>query len=255
MPRFALLGKRLPHTFSPQYFQSKFDALGRSDCSYTAVELPDEAALKHWMEHEARNVLGFNITIPFKRSIVPMLDACDESAINTGVVNTVVCEKHGTKISLKGYNTDVTGFSAEIRPLLKPWMDRALILGRGASAASVAHVLQSIGLQVLFVSRNAAPQTLSWESMNDFVVQHHPLIVNTTPLGMYPEVELMPPLPLSALSPRHLVFDLIYNPAETKLLAAARNCGTMVQNGLGMLHVQADAAWKLWMAEEARNSH
>lgn len=251
MREFALVGKHLPHTFSPAYFQHKFQVEGILDAHYQAIELHQIEDLVHFVE-QSQNLKGFNVTIPYKEALLPYLDELHGAALETTVVNTVKVKKDNsglTKIKgfrLDGYNTDAAGFSAEIRPLLRPGMERALILGDGASAKTVAYVLNLIGIDCLMVSRKNSEGSISWNNLNDYIIKHHTLIVNTTPIGQFPMINACPNLPWSAVGSTHLFFDLIYNPQETELLKEAFNRGARIQNGMGMLRLQAEKSWEIW---------
>ena len=253
MRSFFLLGKSLPHSFSPAYFKEKFRREGIVDVAYSIAELPEVTSFPEWISQQD-SLAGMNVTIPYKNSIIPYLDALDDEAKAIGAVNTIVVRKNAGKIHpnyfLHGYNTDAPAFSAEIRPLLRPWMDTALILGNGGSAATVRYVLEKIGLTCIIISRSRNDKTLHWNDLSAPLVKHTKLIVNTTPLGQFPTIDDYPPIPFDALSTEHLVFDLIYNPEQTRLLQLAGERGCMVQNGLGMLHLQAEKSWEIWNAAE-----
>lgn len=244
---YGLLGKSLTHSFSAEYFQEKWTQLGISGLQYTLFEIPSIEALPELIEQEL-DLFGLNVTIPYKAEVIPYLDFISPDAEAVGAVNTLVVER-GERIRLHGHNTDIAGFSGEIRPLLKPWMDRALILGDGASSRTVRYVLQQIGLDTLRVSRKGGDDTILWSEVNEYVIQHHPLIINTTPIGQFPAVGDCPPLPYSALSARHLLFDLVYNPDPSRFLQEGILHGAKTQSGMGMLRLQADKSWDLWSAE------
>lgn len=211
---------------------------------YELFEIPSIEALPALLEAES-DLFGLNVTIPYKSEIIPFLNSISPEAEAVAAVNTIVIER-GEQLRLHGHNTDIAGFSGEIRPLLKPWMDRALILGDGASSRTVRYVLQQIGLDTLRVSRKGCDDGILWSELNEYVVQHHPLIVNTTPIGQFPAVDDCPPLPYSALSARHLLFDLVYNPDPSKFLQEGQRNGAQTQSGMGMLKLQADKSWALW---------
>ena len=246
MARFYVLGKVLRHSFSPGYFNNKFKQQGLTHHSYDLLELSDIALFTGWLNHQ-NDLGGINVTIPYKRQIIPYLDEVSGVAQEIGVVNTIeVIPLNDGSLKLIGHNTDAYGFEREIRPLLKPWMERALILGDGASAYTVKFVLERIGIECLMVSRKNTYETLNWSQVNNYVVKHHHLIVNTTPIGQFPDTNVAPDIPFDALSSQHLVFDLIYNPERTMLLEKAQHFGAQIQNGLGMLHQQAEKSWQIW---------
>ena len=251
MRQFALIGRQLSHTFSPAFFEQKFLKEGISNAHYSAVSLAEINQLPDFVQ-QTDQLKGFNVTIPYKEAIVPYLDTLFGAALDTKVVNTVkvlIDNSGNTKLPgfrLEGYNTDAAGFSAEIRPLLRPGMEKALILGNGASAKTVAYVLNLIGLDCLTVSRKSSQGSIAWEMLNEYIIKHHLLIVNTTPIGQFPNIEESPNLPWEAVGSNHLFFDLIYNPAETSFLKQARLRNARIQNGLGMLRLQAEKSWEIW---------
>lgn len=251
MRQFALIGKHLPHTFSPTYFQHKFQVEGIHDAHYQAVELSEISEIVDFVQ-QTQDLNGFNVTIPYKEALLLYLDELHGAAAETMVVNTVKVRKDNsglTKINgfrLDGFNTDAAGFSAEIRPLLRPGMERALILGDGASAKTVAYVLNLIGIDSLMVSRKNSAGSINWNDLNDYVIKHHMLIVNTTPIGQFPATNDCPILPWNAVGASHLFFDLIYNPKETALLQEALKRGARIQSGMGMLRLQAEKSWEIW---------
>jgi shikimate dehydrogenase len=251
MRRFALVGRNLPHTFSPKFFAQKFHLEQITDASYEAIELKSIDQIVAFVQ-QTQNLKGFNVTIPYKEEILPYLDALNGTAADISVVNTVKVSAdnsgntHIAGFKLEGFNTDSIGFSAEIRPLLKPGMDRALILGDGASAKTVEFVLNQIGIDCLKVSRKGTAETISWEELNDYVIKHHRLIVNTTPIGQFPNLSEQPVIPWENVSNQHLIFDLIYNPEQTAFLNSAALKGARIQNGMGMLRLQAEKSWEIW---------
>lgn len=246
MARFYLLGKTLKHSFSPEYFEKKFRKEGLIQHTYNLLEFEDISLFADWIKHQS-DIGGLNVTIPYKREIIPYLHELSGVAKEIGVVNTIeILQIKDGKIKLIGHNTDVYGFEREIRPLLKPWMDRALILGDGASAATVKYVLEHIGVECQILSRKNAPDSLPWSALNTYFLKHHHLVVNTTPIGQYPNVDVAPELPFDGLTVNHLVFDLIYNPERTLLLEKAQHYGAQIQNGLGMLQQQAEKSWQIW---------
>jgi shikimate dehydrogenase len=248
MAHFYLLGKSLKHSFSPAYFSKKFEQESLKHHTYSILELENVCLFPDWIKQKT-DVGGLNVTLPYKRQIIPYLDELSGVAHKIGVVNTIELLPFSEgRFKLIGHNTDAYGFEREIRPLLKPWMDRALILGDGASATTVKYVLEHIGLECQMVSRKNTPEALCWSQVNSYVLKHHPLIINTTPIGQFPNVDEVPDLPLDAFTDQHLVFDLIYNPECTLLLQKAQQYGAQIQNGLGMLQQQAEKSWQIWSA-------
>lgn len=241
---YGLIGKKLGHSFSKDYFTKKFEALGLTDHEYINVELE---SIEDFPERfNEISLKGFNVTIPYKEAIVPYLTELDEAAAQIGAVNTVkVFSRAGERI-LKGYNTDAFGFKQSIKPFLMMQHERALILGTGGASKAVKYVLEGYGINCLFVSRTPKEGQLSWEDINENVIKWHKLIVNTTPIGMFPNVEDFPQLPYTSLTPEHLLVDLVYNPEKTVFLQKGEANGAQILNGLSMLHQQAEEAWRVW---------
>ena len=242
--RYGLLGKSLKHSFSADYFREKWSALNLGELEYHLFEIPNISLLPELIAQQT-SLRGMNVTIPYKTEVIPLLHSISPQAEAVQAVNTLVFER-GSAIRIHGYNTDIDGFSGEIRPLLKPWMDRALILGDGASSRTVRYVLQQIGLETLRVSRKGCEDGLLWSELNEYVIKHHPLIVNTTPIGQFPAIDEYPQLPYHALSKAHLLFDLVYNPNPSRFLSEGAKHGAKTQSGLGMLKLQADKSWEIW---------
>jgi shikimate dehydrogenase len=187
---------------------------------------------------------GLNVTVPYKKSILPLLDFISEEAIKIGAVNTIKI----TDGKWFGYNTDVIGFEKSLVPLLSPAIKNALILGTGGASLAVRYVLEKLGISFSFVSRNLENADYRYKDLSESVLNTHQLIINTTPLGMFPDINKMPEIPLKYLTLNHLVCDLIYNPEETFLLKNAAFAGCQIKNGLEMLHIQAEESWKIWTA-------
>jgi shikimate dehydrogenase len=248
---FGLIGTPLTHSFSKKYFTGKFEKEHISDARYDLFPLEDISLLPDLLQ-KTENIRGLNVTIPFKESVLPFLNELDDTARAVGAVNTIRLEPGNY---LKGYNTDVYGFRQSIKPFLESHHERALILGTGGAAKAVAYVLKEIGLDCYFVSRKKGidkketagkTNVFSYEEVNEYVIRHFPVIVNTTPVGMYPNTEEIPPLPYSFLTPQHFLCDLIYNPEETRFLKEGKSRGALTLNGLSMLHQQAEKAWEIW---------
>lgn len=253
MRRFGLIGFPLTHSFSPQYFADKFEREGITDAAYQLFPLEHLAELPHLLAAEPL-LCGFNVTIPHKQSILPLLDSIDDMAQAVGAVNTVRIDrtlngKHGT-FALSGTNTDVYGFRQSLKPFLTSAHERALILGTGGAAAAVDYVLRQIGVETIFVSSSgkkiSGRTVLHTSEVNTYVLAACKLIVNTTPMGMHPHTEAAPALPYENLTPEHLLYDLIYNPPETRFMQLARQHGATAMNGLDMLKLQAEKAWTYW---------
>ncbi|MBI2283648.1 MAG: shikimate dehydrogenase [Bacteroidetes bacterium] len=241
MRRFGLLGYPLSHSFSQKYFTDKFVQLGLTDCVYENFSLPDITALSDVLESK-KDLRGFNITIPYKKQVLAFVDEVSPVVKAIGACNCVNI-KNGKRV---GHNTDVVGFELSLRPFLKAHHTRALVLGTGGASAAVVYVLQQLGIAVQYVSRSASDQAIAYEQVDEVLLSSHHLIVNTTPLGMYPNLEDCPPLPYQWLTPLHHLYDLIYNPAETRFLANGKAKGATVQNGQEMLVLQAEESWRIW---------
>lgn len=244
--QFGLLGQHLQHSFSPRFFNDKFLQLGLP-YHYRAFELPTLQDVRQ-LSDQYPNLAGLNVTVPYKEAIVPYLDVVvGGSAQATGAVNTIRITPDGRWL---GYNTDTTGFASTLAPLLVAnWQGRALVLGTGGAAKAVQYVLQQLGIIYISVSRNGAVAgSIPYETVTPELLAAHLLVINTTPVGMYPAVEGLPLLPYAALTTAHILIDLIYNPAETRFLAEGRQRGCRTQNGYPMLVTQAEAAWTIWQA-------
>lgn len=236
---YGLIGYPLGHSFSPAYFAKKF-AEQNIDAVYDTYPLEDISSFPSLIA--AHDFRGLNVTIPHKETIIAYLDTLDELAQKAGAVNTISF-KGGVK---KGYNTDVIGFEQSIRPLLRPHHKQALILGTGGASKAVAYVLEKLGISYTKVSRTKGDNVLSYAELDDEMVAHNTLIVNCTPLGKYPGIDTAPDIPYKSLGRQHLLYDLIYRPAETMFLMLGKQRGATAKNGLEMLHLQADAAWDIW---------
>ena len=241
MKTYGLIGKSLSHSFSKKYFAEKFAHLGLTDSEYINIEIE---AIEEFVEKvKELQPKGLNVTVPYKELIIPYLDELDEVAKEIGAVNTVVF-KNG---KLKGYNTDAFGFYQSIKPFFKSQHERTLILGTGGASKAIEYVLKQYGVEVMFASRNDSKNNvLNWNDINENVIKHHLLIINCTPLGMFPNVDSKPDIPYSALSNNHLLVDLVYNPDETLFLKLGKENGAKVINGLTMLQQQAEKSWRLW---------
>ena len=241
MKTYGLIGKSLSHSFSKKYFTEKFDNQGLIGSEYINIEIE---TIEEFVEKvKELNPQGLNVTIPYKELIIPYLDDLDEVAEIIGAVNTIVF-KNG---KLKGYNTDAFGFHQSIKPFFKSQHERALILGTGGASKAVEYVLKQYGVEVMFASRNdSKDNVLNWNDINENVIKHHLLIINCTPLGMFPNIASKPVIPYSALTERHLLVDLVYNPDETLFLKLGKENGAKVINGLTMLQQQAEKSWSLW---------
>ena len=251
---FGLLGRTLGHSFSRQYFAEKFAALGLDDHEYRNFEIPDAGVLPSLLERHPE-LVGLNVTIPYKSDVIAHLDEVRGAAAETGAVNTIVREGE----RLIGFNTDVVGFALTLKPYTAALRDgghAAVVLGSGGAAAAVRWVLAKAQLPYEVYTRR--PQrhagTEGFDALAHLPPAHPRLFVNTTPVGTYPDVEAMPPLPLDLVGPGDVVIDLIYNPPQTRLLREAAARGAQTANGHLMLREQAEAAWRLWTDPAARRA-
>jgi shikimate dehydrogenase len=242
MRQLGLIGKTLSHSFSKSYFEEKFQRENISDFSYELFELADIQKITDFISKHP-NVVGFNVTIPYKQAIIPYLDALSEEAAAVGAVNTVFIQHSGHQIVTKGFNTDTLGFRKSLNEAELP--EKVLVLGTGGAAAAVTYVLGNLGCRCTAVSRD--PQRgLPYSALTPEIIAQHKMIVNCTPLGTYPNINEKPDIPYNGISGEHFLYDLVYNPSETAFLKEGIRRGAKVQNGLAMLHAQAEAAWNIW---------
>ena len=246
MRKFGLIGYPLSHSFSAGFFAKKFSEDHIIDAIYQNYPLESIDQLTDLLSSNPK-LIGLNVTIPFKEKVIPFLSELDETAKKVGAVNTIKFQrKHGT-LSLIGYNTDVYGFEESIKPHLESTHIKALILGTGGASKAVIYVLQKLNIKTDIVSRNSIPgiyKTYDQLTIDDII--DHKVIINTTPLGMYPKLDQLPAIPYTNITSQHLLFDLIYNPLETAFLSEGKKRGAKTINGLEMLHLQSLKAWEIW---------
>jgi len=244
MRTFGLIGRSLSHSFSQTYFAQKFYNLGLEDCRYELFELASAHELPGLLARHP-DLAGLNVTIPYKEQVWPYLTDVASSAARVGAVNVIEVRPDG---SLIGHNTDYVGFRESLRTFypLPASGARALVLGTGGAAKAVGVALRELGIAYWQVSRDALGPHLTYAEMTPEVIAAHSLIINTTPLGTYPEVDACPPLPYPALTPQHYLYDLVYNPRETLFLQKGQEAGAHTKNGFDMLERQAEAAWAIW---------
>lgn len=242
---FGLIGYPLGHSFSKTFWTEEFQRMG-IDAEYRNFEIESaEEVLR--VVRETPTLRGLNCTIPHKRAIIPLLDALSAEAAEIGAVNVVRISRRGDDIRLTGYNSDIIGFMDSLRPLLKPWHKRALVLGTGGASRAVCVGLRRLGLDWRYVSRRPIEGGYTYDDLTREVVEAHTVIVNCSPVGMYPHVDEAPAIPYAYLGERHLLFDLVYNPPVTLFMQRGRERGATVKNGQEMLELQARASWKMWM--------
>lgn len=241
MKVYGLIGYPLSHSFSKGFFAEKFAREGIRECIYESFPIPSINELPALLA-QYPDLQGLNVTIPYKEAVMSYLDELSPAAAQIRAVNCIRF-KDGRKI---GYNTDAIGFRRSLEPLLQSHHNRALILGTGGAAKAVQYVLESLSIPYKLVSRQVSADTIAYEQLDASIMASHTLIVNTTPLGMYPNVSAAPVLPYEHLTDRHLLYDLIYNPAVTAFLQQGADRGATIKNGHEMLILQAEASWEIW---------
>ena len=245
MDKYGLIGYPLGHSFSISYFNDKFADEG-INARYENFEITSIDQLQEVLDTNP-NLRGLNVTIPYKEKVIEFLDSITPEAQAIGAVNVIRVSHEGKKTKLKGYNSDVIGFTKSIEPMLDSnWHKKALILGTGGASKAINYGLKSLGLETVFVSRYQRPGTIQYESITPEVIREYNVIVNCTPLGMYPHTEECPKLPYEAMDYHTILYDLIYNPDETLFMKRGREQGAEVKNGLEMLLLQAFASWEFW---------
>ena len=237
----GLIGYPLSHSFSKSYFSNKFKAMGLDDHYYENFPLQRIDELPALWERND-NLIGLNVTIPYKEAVIPYLHHLHRDADEIQAVNTIKKINH----EFYGYNTDIYGFETSLVPLLKSYHRRALVLGTGGASKAVCFVLKSLGIEYKMVSRNPDDNQYAYHDLSKLILEYYPLIINTTPLGMEPNTQACPDLPYEYLTPHHLLYDLIYNPPETVFLQNGKSRGAAIKNGHEMLILQAERAWQIW---------
>ena len=242
MKRFGLIGKKLGHSFSAKYFAEKFEREGLLECDYSLYELPEIERVKEFML--TPDLVGFNVTIPYKQQIIPYLDALDAQAREVGAVNCVKIERDGRRV---GYNTDVDGIRLSLDKLLgEEKVSAALVLGTGGASQAVQYVLRERGISYKVVSREKGKADLAYGDLTQDVMATHRLIINASPVGMYPACENCSNIPYAMLSGSHFLFDLVYNPFTTRFMELGAEQGAATLSGIDMLYAQAESAWRIW---------
>lgn len=248
MDKYGLIGYPLGHSFSIGYFNEKFQNEG-IDAEYINFEIPNIEQLPEVLASNPA-LRGLNVTIPYKEKVISYLDTVSPEARAIGAVNVIRVEHKGNNIKLKGFNSDVIGFTKSIEPMLGKMHKKALILGTGGASKAIDFGLKSLGMETVFVSRYERPGTIQYQRITPEVVKEYNVIVNCTPLGMYPHSDSCPALPYEAMDENTILYDLIYNPDETLFMYKGRQQGATVKNGLEMLLLQAFASWEFWNGKE-----
>ncbi|MDT0606972.1 shikimate dehydrogenase family protein [Croceitalea rosinachiae] len=238
--RFGLVGKNISYSFSQGFFTEKFKKLGLVNTSYQNFDLDDITKFHDLINDN--NLKGLNVTIPYKELIIPFLDSLDLNAESIGAVNTIKF----TSGTLKGFNTDAYGFEKAIKPHLKTQHKKALLLGTGGASKAIAYVFDALGVDYTYVSRNPTKNQYTYHKLDKTILSEYTIIVNCSPVGTYPNIEEKPNIPYEYITPKHLLFDLIYNPEKTAFLKTGEANGATIQNGLAMLEFQAEKAWEIW---------
>lgn len=245
MKTFGLIGKSLSHSFSKSYFEKKFNS-EKLDYQYQNFELGEINEFPQLLIDNPE-ISGLNVTIPYKEQIIKFLDEIDKDANFIGAINTIKLIRTSTTTSLIGYNTDAMGFEYALKPHLKPYHHRALILGTGGASKAVKFVLNKYGIGVINISRRPLkPDQMSYGHVDKQVIEEHSIIINTSPLGMHPDTDTYPDIPYKYIGKNHLLFDLVYNPAETLFLKKGKENGATIVNGIEMLYHQAEQSWEIW---------
>jgi len=243
---FGLIGKSLEHSLSPVFFKEKFEIEGINDCFYNLYPLKNIDEFNQLIS-DFTELSGLNVTIPYKQAVIPFLDEIEHNAKEIGAVNTIKFEWIQSKLKLTGYNTDYLGFIDSLLPLLKKHHKTALVLGTGGSSVAVTYALKKLGIKYVKVSRNPInTEILSYDSLYEDLVNDYKLIINTTPLGMYPDTSKSPDIPYDGITEDHLLYDLIYNPKQTEFLRKGKSKRANIKNGAEMLFNQAEFSWKIW---------
>ncbi len=241
MKIFGLLGKGIDYSFSPTYFENKFNRLNLEGYSYQLIDVDNLDGIKEIIA--SKGITGFNVTKPYKIDIIKYLDELDETAQQIGAVNCVKVVNN----TWIGYNTDGFGFHQMIKPFLELTHERAFILGKGGASHAIYHILEKLGVQCFFVRREAEePNELEYSQLNDFMMDQIQVIVNCTPVGTYPDVDVKPQIPYAHLNKSHFLIDLVYNPKESAFLKEGKQRGAMILNGYDMLVWQAEKSWEIW---------
>ncbi len=249
MRKYGLVGYPLGHSFSKKYFSGKFAAENISDCIYNNYPLENLDNFKEFINSD-KELIGLNVTIPYKSKIMRFVDVLDAEAAEIGAVNVLKIKRQSHQFRIFGYNSDVTGIRDTLLPFINDNVRNALILGTGGSSMAVSYVLNKSGLNVRMVSRERKPGVMSYPDLTPEVISESQIIVNTTPLGMFPDIEGKPPINYSLLTKQHILFDLVYNPELTSFLKMGADKGCITLSGIKMLHSQAEKAWEIWNNDE-----
>lgn len=241
MRLFGLIGYPLTHSFSKVYFTDKFEKESLIDCRYESFPISTIGELKNIL-HDHPELEGLNVTIPYKQQVIGFLHQQSPVVNLIGACNCIKI----TGGKLFGYNTDVAGFKQSFEKHLQPHHKKALVLGSGGASKAVEYVLSQLGIRFQVVSRTPGQVHLNYDRLNQEIIEDHLIIINTTPLGTSPNTEAAPGIPFQFITPKHYLFDVVYNPGKTKFLRMGEERGAIIQNGSEMLNIQAEESWKIW---------
>jgi shikimate dehydrogenase len=249
MRKFGLIGYPLGHSFSRKYFTEKFRRENIDDCSYDNFPLASITELPGLLYSDPQ-LEGLNVTVPFKTEVLKYLDEIDPEASQVGAVNVLKIRRKGTRTVIRGFNSDIFGVHETLKPVLSQKIQNAIVLGTGGSSRSVCYVLNKINVRYTLISRSLKPGCLTYADLSPELLGKTQLIVNTTPLGMFPDIDGKPDILYDHLDEKHILFDLVYNPEITAFLREGQERGCQIINGLKMLHAQAERSWEIWNCED-----
>ncbi|NRF41669.1 shikimate dehydrogenase [Pedobacter foliorum] len=245
MRKFGLIGFPLSHSFSKKFFTEKFLNEHIPDCEYDLFPIESIDLLPELISQNV-GLEGINVTIPYKLAVLPFLNEVDEAADQIGAVNCISIQNENGKKLLKGYNTDAYGFEESLKPMLNEQHKKALVFGDGGAAKAVKYVLNKLNIPFIVVTRTPTSNSILYDAVTPELLQEYTVLINTTPLGMSPNIESCPDIPYEVLTEGHLAYDLVYNPEETTFLAKSKAHGASTKNGLEMLYLQAERSWYIW---------
>ncbi len=246
MKLYGLIGYPLTHSFSKKYFAEKFRKEGIPNAKYENFAIETIEMLPTLIERN-NDLVGLNVTIPYKEKVLHYLDGLDEMSQEVGAVNTVKIIRSKANIRLEGYNTDVIGFRDTLKPMLEKHHKKALILGTGGASKAIKYVFDTLGIEYISASiETLKEKEITYDDISEDIMREHHVIVNATPLGTYPKVETCPKVPYQYITDKHVLYDLVYNPEVTRFLQYGKEKRAKIKNGLQMLHLQAEASWKIF---------
>ncbi|MFO7613241.1 MAG: shikimate dehydrogenase [Bacteroidales bacterium] len=245
MRTYGIIGTPLSHSLSKSYFEKKFREENLEDCRYENYPLHDISELPGLIKRES-TLCGLNVTVPYKEPVLRYVDRLNPLAAEIGAVNVLKINRMKGEVMVEGHNTDMPAFRDTLQPLLKRHHQRALVLGAGGASRAVGFALKTLGINYSIVSRSPKANQLSYSMLDKSVIRNHPLIINTSPVGMFPDTVSFPEIPYDAVTGDHFLYDLVYNPQETVFLSKGAARGAMVKNGLEMLYRQAELGWEMW---------